>query len=178
MPLDRSPPIPRPPSLRNPAGDRRRADRAIAPVAGVLLLAITVLLAGGVVTVALGAPADPVEPAPTASLSLSATGDRITVTHRGGDALDASELDVRVSVDGEPLARQPPVPFFSAAGFRPGPTGAFNAASDGDWRVGGSASFRVAGTNDPVLEPGRTVAVEISVDGRPVATLETVVEPE
>ena len=178
MPLDRSPPIPRPPSLRNPAGDRRRADRAIAPVAGVLLLAITVLLAGGVVTVALGAPADPVEPAPTASLSLSATGDRVTVTHRGGDALDASELDVRVSVDGEPLARQPPVPFFSAAGFRPGPTGAFNAASDGDWRVGGSASFRVAGTNDPVLEPGRTVAVEISVDGRPVATLETVVEPE
>lgn len=177
MPLDRSPPLPRPSSLRNAAGDRRHSDRAIAPVAGVLLLAITVVLAGGVVTAALGAPGEPVEPAPTTSLSLSATGDRVTVTHRGGDALDASELDVRVSVDGEPLARQPPVPFFSAPGFRPGPTGAFNAASGGDWRVGGSASFRVAETNDPVLEPGRTVAVEVSVDGRPVATLETAVEP-
>ncbi|MFC7188000.1 type IV pilin [Halorubrum yunnanense] len=160
---------------RDSTADARRPDRALAPVAGVLLLAITVVLAGGVVTVALGAPA---EPAPTASLSLSATDDRITVAHRGGDALNASGLDVRVSVDGEPLARQPPVPFFSAAGFRPGPTGAFNAASDGDWRVGGEASFRVAGTNDPVLEPGRTVTLEISVDGRPVATLETVVEPE
>ncbi len=177
MPLDCSPPIPGPSSLRDAPTVARRSGRAIAPVAGVLLLAITVVLAGGVVTVALGAPADPVEPAPTASLSLSASGDRVTVTHRGGDALDASELDVRVSVDGESLARQPPVPFFSASGFRPGPTGAFNAASDGEWRVGGSASFRVAGTNDPVLEPGRTVVVEISVDGRPVATLETVVEP-
>lgn len=150
-----------------------RSARALAPVAGVLLLAITVVLAGGVVTAAIDVPA---EPAPTASLSLSATDDRITVTHRGGDALDATDLEVQVRVDGEPLARQPPVPFFSAVGFRPGPTGAFNAATDGDWRVGESASFRVAGTNNPTLEPGRTVAVDVSVDGQPVATLETVVE--
>jgi FlaG/FlaF family flagellin (archaellin) len=152
-----------------------RSARGLAPVAGVLLIAITVVLAGGVVTAAIDAPP---EPAPMVSLSLSATDDRIAVTHRGGDALDASELDVRVRVDGEPLARQPPVPFFSAAGFHPGPTGAFNAATDGDWRVGGAASFRVAGTNDPILEPGRTVTVDVSVDGQPVATLETVVEPE
>lgn len=149
------------------------SDRGLAPVAGVLLLAITVVLAGGVVTAALDAPA---EPAPSAALSLSAVDDRIAIAHRGGDALDASELSVRVRVDGEPLDRQPPVPFFSAAGFRPGPTGAFNAASADRWRVGGTASFRVAGTNDPTLEPGRTVTVEIAVDGRPVATLETVVE--
>jgi len=157
-----------------PTADRfDRSERALTPIAGVLLLAITVVLAGGVVTATIDAPP---EPAPTASLSLSATDDRVTVTHRGGDALDASELDVRVRVDGEPLARQPPVPFFSAAGFRPGPTGAFNAATDGDWRVGASASFRVAETNDPTLEPGRTVTVEISIDGLPVATLETVVD--
>ncbi|WP_123620150.1 type IV pilin N-terminal domain-containing protein [Halorubrum sp. CSM-61] len=166
-----------PPTETNSPTETRPAAapsaRGLAPVAGVLLLAITVVLAGGVVTAAIDAPA---EPAPTASLSLSATDDRIAVTHRGGDALDASELDVRVRVDGEPLARQPPVPFFSAAGFHPGPTGAFNAATDGDWRVGGSASFRVAGTNDPTLEPGRTVTVEVSVGGRPVATLETIVE--
>jgi len=144
-------------------------------VAGVLLLAITVVLAGGVVTAVIAAP--PAEPAPTASLSLSAADDRITVTHRGGDPLDADDLTVRVHVDGEPLARQPPVPFFSAAGFRPGPTGAFNAASDGRWRVGESASFRVAGTNDPTLAPGRTVAVDLAVDGNRLAALEAVVEP-
>ncbi|MDZ5812252.1 type IV pilin N-terminal domain-containing protein [Halorubrum sp. AD140] len=153
-----------------PPSPVRRSDRALAPVAGVLLLAITVVLAGGVVGVAIDSPPDP---APTASLSLSVSDDRVTVTHRGGDALDASELDVRVRVDGEPLARQPPVPFFSAAGFEPGPTGAFNAASDDDWRAGGSASFRVAGTNDPGIEPGRTVVVEVSVEGRQVATLES-----
>ncbi|WP_418284355.1 type IV pilin [Halorubrum sp. DTA46] len=146
----------------------------MAPVAGVLLLAITVVLAGGVVTAALDRPA---EPAPSASLSLSAVDDRIAIDHRGGDALDADELTVRVRVDGEPLARQPSVPFFSTAGFRPGPTGPFNAASDDRWRVGETASFRVAGTNDPTLAPGRTVTVSISVDDRPVATLETVVEP-
>jgi len=144
-------------------------------VAGVLLLAITVVLAGGVVTAVIASP--PPEPVPTASLSLSAVDDRITITHRGGDALDADELTVRVRVDGEPLVRQPPVPFFSAAGFRPGPTGPFNAASDDRWRVGEAASFRVAGTNDPTLAPGRTVAVDIAVDGNRVATLEAVVEP-
>ena len=100
MSLDRSPP-PRSSSLRKAAGDAGRSDRALAPVAGVLLLAITVVLAGGVVTVALGAPADTAEPAPTTSLSLSATGDRIALSHRGGDPLNASELDVRVSVDDE-----------------------------------------------------------------------------
>mgnify|MGYP006269812607 FL=1 len=148
--------------------------RALTPVAGVLLLAITVVLAASVVTVAIGAPP---EPAPTTALSLSATDDRITITNQAGDALDADELSVRVRVDGEPLDRQPPVPFFSAKGFHPGPTGAFNAATAGDFAVGESASFRVAATNDPALEPGRTVAVTVSADGLPVARLETVVEP-
>jgi len=84
-------------------------------VAGVLLLAITVVLAAGVVTAVIAAA--PPEPAPMASLSLSAVDDRITITHRGGDALDASELTVRVRVDDEPLARQPPVPSFRLPGF-------------------------------------------------------------
>ena len=172
MPTDTDPSSEMTPSTETEA-TVDRSSRALAPVAGVLLLAITVVLAGGVVTAAIDAPP---KPAPTAFLSLSATDDRITVTHRGGDALDATELDVRVRVDGEPLAWQPPVPFFSAAGFHPGPTGAFNVATDGDWRVGDSASFRVAGTNDPTLEPGRRVTVEVSVDGLPVATLETDVE--
>ncbi|TKX78975.1 type IV pilin [Halorubrum sp. SD626R] len=160
---------------RRPRRPRRsRSDRGTAPVAGVLLLAITVVLAGGVVAAAMDAPP---EPAPSAVLSLSVTDDRITVAHRGGDPLDVTELTVRVRVDGEPLARQPSLPFFSAAGFRPGPSGAFNTASGNVLRAGDTASFRVAGTNRPTLEPGRTVAVELSVDGRPVASLEAVSSP-
>jgi hypothetical protein len=149
-------------------------SRALTPVAGVLLLAITVVLAASVVTATIGAPP---EPAPTTALSLSATDDRITITNQAGDALDADELWLRVRVDGEPLERQPPVPFFSAQGFHPGPTGAFNAATAGDFVVGESASFRVAATNEPTLEPGRTVSVTVSADGLPVARLEAVVEP-
>jgi len=140
----------------------------------VLLLAITVVLAGGVAAAALG-PSTTTVP-PSAVLSLSATDDRIAVRHRGGDPIDVAAVTVRVSVDGEPLDEQPPVPFFSAAGFRPGPTGPFNAASDDTWRVGETATFRVADTNDPTLEPGRTVTVRITADGQPVATLETSVE--
>ncbi|QAU14374.1 type IV pilin [Halorubrum sp. BOL3-1] len=145
----------------------------MAPVAGVLLLAITVVLAGGVATAALDAPSDP---APSAMLSLSVTDDRVSIYHRGGDPVDVAAATVRVRVGGEPLDEQPPVPFFSAAGFHPGPTGPFNAASDDTWRAGDTATFRVAGTNDPTLGPGRTVAVEVTVDGRPVASLETVAE--
>ncbi|MFD1570056.1 type IV pilin N-terminal domain-containing protein [Halorubrum laminariae] len=141
----------------------------MAPVAGVLLLAITVVLAGGVVAAAIDAPP---EPAPSAVLSLSVTDDRIAIAHRGGDPIDVTKLTVRVRIDGEPLTRQPPLPFFSASGFRPGPSGAFNAASANTLRSGDTASFRVAGTNDPTLEAGRRVSVELSVDGQPVASLE------
>ncbi|TKX58611.1 type IV pilin [Halorubrum sp. SS7] len=146
----------------------------MAPVAGVLLIAITVVLAGGVAAAALDGPSATVPP--SAVLSLSATDDRIAIDHRGGDPIDVAAVRVRVSVDGEPLAEQPPLPFFSAAGFHPGPTGPFNSAGDDTLRVGQTAAFRVADTNDPTLEPGRRVTVEITADGRPVATLETVVE--
>jgi FlaG/FlaF family flagellin (archaellin) len=146
----------------------------MAPVAGVLLIAITVALAGGVAAAALDGPTATVPP--SAVLSLSATDDRVSIAHRGGDPIDVSAATVRVSVDGEPLDHQPPLPFFSARGFHPGPTGAFNSAGDDTLRVGETATFRVAGTNDPTLEPGRTVAVRVAVDGRPVASLETTVE--
>jgi len=113
---------------------------------------------------------------PSAVLSLSATDDRIAIDHRGGDPIDVSAVTIRVSIDGEPLDEQPPLPFFSAAGFHPGPTGPFNAAGDDTLRVGETATFRVADTNDPTLEPGRTVTVDITADGQPVASLEASVE--
>ena len=146
------------------------AARAIAPVAGVLLIAMTVVLAAGVTTAALDAPE---EPAPTAVLSLSADGDRIAITHKAGDPIDVDELTVRVRVNDEPLARQPSIPFFSAAGFRPGPTGPFNAASaDGEWSVGEVASLRIAGTNDPTPAAGDRVEVRLVVRGRLLVSLD------
>ena len=146
----------------------------MAPVAGVLLIAITVVLAGGVAAAALDGPSATVPP--SALLSLSATDDRIAIDHRGGDPIDIAAVTVRVSVDGEPLDEQPPLPFFSAAGFHPGPTGPFNSAGDDTLRAGETAAFRVADTNDPTLEPGRRVSVEITAEGGPVADLETSVE--
>ncbi|MDB9301652.1 type IV pilin [Halorubrum ezzemoulense] len=146
----------------------------MAPVAGVLLIAITVVLAGGVAAAALDGPSATVPP--SAVLSLSATDDRIAIDHRGGDPIDVSAVTIRVSIDGEPLDEQPPLPFFSAAGFHPRPTGPFNAAGDDTLRVGETATFRVADTNDPTLEPGRTVTVDITADGQPVASLEASVE--
>ncbi|WP_262488559.1 type IV pilin N-terminal domain-containing protein [Halorubrum aquaticum] len=140
-----------------------------------LLVAMTVVLAVGVTAATTIDP--PAEPAPTAMVSMEVEGDRITLTHDGGDPIAVDDLSVRVSVNGEPLARQPPVPFFSAAGFRPGPTGAFNAASDDEWVVGGSASFRIAGTNDPHVAPGDRVEVRLAVRERPVATLEATARP-
>ncbi len=159
-----------------PASDA--ADRGLAPVGVVLLVAIATVLAGSVATMAFGATeALSADPTQTAAIGATAEGERVILTHRGGDRLDVDELDIRVAVDGEPLEHQPPVPFFSATGFRPGPTGPFNAASDDDWVAGESAAFTVAGTNDPTIATGRTVEVEVVVDGRPVASAETVAEP-
>jgi FlaG/FlaF family flagellin (archaellin) len=149
-----------------------RADsRALTPVAVVLLVAVTVLLAVGVGTATLEV-AQLSSPAPTATIALDATADRVVLTHRGGDPIDVGELRVVVAVNGEPLRNQPPVPFFSAAGFRPGPTGPFNAATPDEWTAGTSASFRIAGTNDPTPAPGDRMTVRLVVDDQPIATLE------
>ncbi|WP_251329364.1 type IV pilin [Haloplanus pelagicus] len=138
------------------------ADRIAAglPVAVVLVLAV-----GGV---ALGTlPAAP----PTVAATLSVDGDRVLLTHRSGSAVDVHRLDVVVRVDGDPLAHQPPVPFFSARGFHSGPTGPFNAAADPTWTPGERAAFRVASTNRPSIAAGRRVTVDLRWNGRRLATL-------
>jgi hypothetical protein len=105
-------------------------------------------------------------------LRLDADENRITLVHRGGDALDVTALSMRVRIDGTALDAQPPVPFFSADGFRPGPSGPFNSAADRRWTAGETASFALAETNDPLLSAGSTVSVVISVDGNAVAEVE------
>lgn len=147
-------------------------DRAaVTVVAVVLLVAVAVVTAAGVgALVAVELPAE----APAAAFTAGASLDGgISVTHRGGDALDPARLRVRIGVDGQPLAEQPPVPFFAARGFRSGPTGPFNSGYEGSWKAGETASLRVASTNRPPIRAGSTVEVRLYVGDHRLAVLRT-----
>lgn len=149
-------------------------DRAVTPVAGVaLLVALTVLAAA---TVAVGAFAlDPVEQ--TDRIALSATVDaetnRVGVTHDGGSVVEVRDVEVRITVDGDPLSRQPPVPFFVARGFRAGPTGPFNRRAASEWRAGERASLRLASTNEPQIDPGDAVRITVRSNGAVLGRVRT-----
>jgi len=146
--------------------------RAVSSVVGTVALLGVVVVAATAVFAAV----PDTEPAtvPTARLSLTAEAgpDRVALTHEGGDTLAAAALDVTVRVDGEPLAHQPPVPFFAATGFESGPTGPFNSAHGGQWRAGETAAVVLASTNTQ-LDPGDAVAVTVRTDAGVVARLET-----
>lgn len=149
------------------------SDRATSPVlAIVLLLVVTVALAGTVGSLALGTAVPSDSPHAVIDLHVDADANRLTFVHRGGDVLDVDSLSLRVRIDGTPLDTQPPVPFFSATGFRPGPTGPFNSASDGQWTAGERASVRLAGTNAPLIAEGSTVAVTVVANESVVAEVE------
>jgi hypothetical protein len=148
--------------------------RAYAPVAAVLLVAVTVVAAAGVLAFL---PSLPGEPPDRRGVAAEATSDgTVALTLLSGPPVDPGPLDVRVEVDGQSLARQPPVPFFSASGFVSGPTGAFNSASSDDWAVGETVTFRIAATNDPVPAAGAAVRVELRVRGQLVGVAEATVE--
>ncbi|WP_251341600.1 type IV pilin [Haloplanus halophilus] len=132
---------------------------------GLLIALVVGVAVGGLSIGALPAASTTVAP------TLSVDGDRVALTHRAGTAVDVRRLDVVVRVDGDPLAHQPPVPFFSAEGFHPGPTGPFNAAADPTWTPGERASFRVASTNRPSIAAGARVTVELRRGGRRLAVL-------
>ncbi len=107
------------------------SKRALSPVvATVLLLAVTLVVAGTFGAIAVHSVSLREPKRAVIGVSATATTDRITFTHRAGDSLDVEALDIEIRVNGEPLAYQPPVPFFSADGFHAGPTGPFNSASD------------------------------------------------
>lgn len=148
-------------------------SRAVSPVVGVVtLLAMTIVLSATL----LGATAvDLSTPGPIASLDLTAdaSADRIELVHRGGETLDISTLRVKVSVDGDPLDYQPPVPFFAAKGFRSGPEGAFNPASSNRLQAGEQTSFAVASTNAPEITSGATVSVTLFSENRTLLEVET-----
>lgn len=150
-------------------GDDRGASTTVAVV---VLCGVTVIL-GATVAGGLTGLSERAEPTPRAAVSLSVDDETLTLTHNHGDPLDMRALRMVVSVDGEPLQHQPPVPFFSASGFDPGPTGPFNSASDSEWTVGESASLTLAGTNSPMIKPGSTVRVELYQDDTRIVTSET-----
>lgn len=148
--------------------------RAVAsPVAVVLLLAVTVVVAGTLGVAAVETADRPTTPRHVVLTASASADGTVMLAHGGGPPLDVRRLTVRVTVDGTPLDRQPPVPFFSARGFHSGPTGPFNVAADPEWSVGETARFRVAGTNDPELTPGSRVVVRLYREGTPVATATT-----
>ncbi|WP_256488528.1 type IV pilin [Halohasta salina] len=151
----------------------RHPTRGSAPLVGSLLVVgLAVVVATVAATALVGVDTAP-EPAPTAAVELSVDGDTLRFTHESGDTLDVRTLSVRILVDGEPLAHQPPVPFFSSTGFEPGPTGPFNSASDPEWSAGETASLTVASTNSPTIESGSIVSVRLTTDAGRVIRLET-----
>lgn len=146
-------------------------NRALAPVAGVLLLALTVGVAAATAGAVFALDDTPDGPPPRVSMSLTVEERTLSFVHRGGDAIDVRRLRLVVEVDGEPLAHQPQVPFFSADGFRPGPTGPFNRATDPQWTAGETATLDVAATNRPRVAAGDVITVRLVVDDAVVARL-------
>lgn len=146
------------------------SDRAAAPVLGaVLLVALAVVTAAGVGAVVLVE--TPTEPASAAFTASATPVGTVSVTHRGGAAVDPAGLRVRIRVAGRRLAEQPPVPFFAADGYESGPTGPFNSGYDGPWTAGTTASLTVASTNHPPIRAGTVVEVRLYHDGRRLAVL-------
>lgn len=147
-------------------------SRAVSPVVGSLLLititvAIAAVLAATVGSAALGGVGAAGEATDFTRFTVAAETDgTVTLTHDGGDPVDVRDLSLTVAVDGTELREQPPVPFFSSAGFEPGPTGPFNSASDPTWRAGGTASFTISESNAPIPTAGDELTVTIRRDGR------------
>lgn len=148
-------------------------SRAVAPVLGaVLMVAVTVTLATAVGAVAFAGPAGSAPSSPVVlTASANATADRLTIVHESGQAIDVRTLRIRIAVDGTALVHQPPVPFFSTDGFRPGPTGPFNSGANPQWTAGEVASLRLGRSNAPSFDPGSTITVRVYRDERLLAKL-------
>lgn len=154
-------------------------ERGVSPVVAVVcLLLVAVVAAGALGATAVGladrtSSTAPVHVVVTASATESG---RIALTLAAGPTLDVRDLRVRVTVDGVPLDRQPPVPFFAARGFGSGPVGPFNVAADPHWSAGETASVRLAATNAPPLSRGDVVRVRLYYRSQPVGSARATVQ--
>jgi len=157
------------------ASQPRSSTRATIPVIGTVLLVALTVVVGLAITSALLGVGSTAEPTPTAAIELSVDGNTLTFSHEHGEPLDVTALSVRIAVDGEPLDEQPPVPFFAASGFESGPTGPFNPSGSTEWTAGEQAALTVADTNEPTLDSGSRVSVQITTDDGAVLQTETTV---
>ncbi|MFW5958424.1 MAG: type IV pilin [Natronomonas sp.] len=79
-------------------------DRAVSPVIGVILMvAITVILAAviGAFVLGLGDQIQQTTPQASFSFDYNSTGDELTITHDGGQSIDAEELYIMGHDGGE-----------------------------------------------------------------------------
>ena len=151
------------------------SQRAIAPVIGiVLMLVVTVVLAGSIAAYLLAFPTTEGATQATISATVDIETDEFRFVHDGGDAIEVETLTIEITIDGEPLASQPPVPFVGSPGFAGSPSGPFNGGSDTRWAPGERASFRIACTNHPKPSAESTIVIKLFVDDRPFATIEIV----
>ena len=150
-----------------------QTQRGSVPVVGTLLLVVlTVLLAVTLSTAVIGGPSTP-ESSPAVAVELSVDGSTLTLTQTHGEPLDIEQLSMEITVDGQPLEQQPPVPFFAASGFESKSTGAFNPSGSTELAVGESASLTVASTNSPTIEPGARVSITLYTDEGRLITVDT-----
>ena len=151
------------------------SQRAVAPVIGiVLMLVITVVLAGAIAAYLLVLPTTEGATQATISATVNTETAEFQFVHDGGDAIAVETLTIEITIDGEPLTSQPPVPFVGSHGFNGSPSGPFNEGGDTRWVPGQRASFRLACTNHPKPSDESTIVIELFVDDRPLTTLEIV----
>lgn len=149
------------------------SDRAVSSVIGiVLLIAVTVIAAALLGATVFGIAQNDPPPQATFTLTAHSSTQTITLTHRGGTALDPESLQLRIAVNGEPIVHQPPIPFFASEGFMSGPTGPFNSADEGKWIAGQSASVQLASTNTQ-FRAGSVITVRLYVDDQLLIVLKT-----
>ena len=153
------------------------AERALSPVIGVvLLLAITITLAGvvGLTLISLQPNDAPIQASISADVNL--TTDTFRFVHDGGDPIDVHTLEVTIFVDDEPIRHQPRVPYFSQTGFQSGPTGPFNRESNNVWKAGESASLALACSNEPKPADATIIEIHFTSDGNPIDTVKILVD--
>ena len=146
-----------------------RYDRGVSPVIGVILMvAITVVLAAVIGTYVLdfGGTAGAVAPSASLSVRADAGHDAFTVTHRGGDALDARRTRIIVvaaadrSTDVWSAANASHV--LSAGGVATVNVSAETVDWDGDGQVDfGSEQFDTHGGGFDAVETGHRYTVRI-----------------
>ncbi len=111
------------------------------------------------------------------ALSVQLRGPRIQLTHEAGPKVNVSTVRMMILINRTPLQFQPPIPYFAARGFRSGPFGPFNSASDGMWEPGETASLEIAQTNTPHPVVGATLSVELRQQACVIGSVSADVQP-